>query len=197
MKRIILQHDNVAESVKILADVLRREGAVALVPTETVYGLIARVGDQAAAERIFALKKRNTSKVLGWFTGNWRKLTEYGVILDGLPEKLAEKYFPGPLTIIAPCRDGRTQGFRMPDNLFLLKLLEEMDDVLIQTSANASGQPDARDCDEALAQLDGEVDLVIDGGAIDGIVCGSTVVDATGEKIKVLRKGHIDLQKWC
>lgn len=196
MKRILLRRDNIDESVKLLAETLRKEGAVALVPTETVYGLIARAGDQAAAGRIFSLKKRSNSKVLGWFTGNWRKLTEYGVILDGLPEKLAEEYFPGPLTIIAPCKNGETRGFRMPDNHFLLKLLEEMDEVLVQTSANASGQPDAGDCDEALAQLNGEVDLVIDGGAIDGVVCGSTVVDATGEKIKVLRQGHIDLQKW-
>ncbi len=192
----MLTPENLDETVDILSKILQSPGAVALVPTETVYGLIARAGDKVAEERIFALKKRNVSKVLGWFTGNWRKLSDYGVILDGLPEKLAAEYFPGALTVIAKCVDGTTQGFRMPDTPFLLKLLKKIDGVLIQTSANASGEPDARDCEEALKQLNGEVDMAVDGGAICGNICGSTVVDASGEQIKILRQGPVDLQKW-
>ena len=196
MLRIKLNNSNISETAGALSKLFEKEGAVALVPTETVYGLIARAGDKVAEERIFELKKRNTSKLLGWFIGNWRKLPEYGVILDGLPEKLAEKYCPGPLTVIAPCKDGSTQGFRVPDTPFLLELLEKFNGVLVQTSANASGQPDARSCDEALSQLSGTVDIAVDGGDIEGDICGSTVVDATGDKIKILRKGTIDLQKW-
>lgn len=196
MVRIKLDSDNIEETAGKLSELLKKEGAVALVPTETVYGLIARAGDEIAAKRIFELKRRNVSKVLGWFTGNWRNLPEHGVILDGLPEKLAKEYCPGPLTIIAPCADGSTQGFRVPDTPFLLELLKKFDGVLIQTSANASGQPDARSCDEALAQLNGEVDIAVDGGDIAGNICGSTVVDATGDRIKILRQGTLDLQKW-
>ena len=196
MLRVKLTPENLDETAERLNGILKSPGAVALVPTETVYGLIARAGDKVAEERIFALKKRNTSKVLGWFTGNWRELSDYGVILEGMPEKLASEYFPGPLTVIARCSDGTTQGFRMPDTPFLLKLLKKIDGVLIQTSANASGEPDARDCDEALAQLNGEVDMAVDGGAIDGNICGSTVVDVSGERIKILRQGPVDLQKW-
>lgn len=196
MKRVRLTEETLDGIVEYLLDTLKKPGAVVLVPTETVYGLVARAGDKAAQERIFALKKRSTSKLLGWFTADWRKLDKYGVVLDGLPEKLAGCYCPGALTIIAPCKDGSTQGFRVPDSPLLLKLLSEIDEVLVQTSANASGEPDARSCDEALAQLDGEVDLAVDGGAISGEVRGSTVVDATGKRIKVLRQGAVDLQKW-
>lgn len=196
MIREKLTPENLDKTVERLTEILKTPGSVALVPTETVYGLIARAGDKIAEERIFTLKKRNTSKLLGWFTGDWHKLPDYGVIMDGLPEKLASEYFPGPLTVIAGCVDGTTQGFRMPDTPFLLKLLKKIDGVLVQTSANASGEPDAGDCDEALAQLNGEVDMVVDGGAIEGNICGSTVVDATGDRIKILRKGPVDLQKW-
>jgi len=196
MKRVRLSTEKIDQIAAEAAAVLQQPGKVVLVPTETVYGLIARADDRAAIERIFELKHRNASKRLGWFIDDWRKLTEYGVILSGLPEQLAAEYCPGALTIIAPCRDGSTLGFRVPDTPFLSKLLALVGTALVQTSANASGMPDALDCDEALRQLNGEADMVIDGGGIFGKAIGSTVVDATGERIKILRQGPVDLQKW-
>ena len=196
MKLIRLHDTNILDTADILAEILNYDGAVALVPTETVYGLIARAGDKKAAERIFELKHRHSAKRLGWFVHDWRMLESFGVDLSGLPEKLAETYCPGPLTIIAPCADGSTQGFRVPDSPLLAELLKKIGHPLVQTSANASGMPDARSCLEALSQLDGEVDCAVDGGAIPDDACGSTVADATGERIKILRQGPIDLQKW-
>lgn len=196
MRRIDLKSSDLDETVTLLKGFLDRKGGVALVPTETVYGLIARSDDAEAAERIIRLKHRLQGKRFGWFTGNWRKLAEFGVILDGWPEKLAAEFCPGALTVIAPCRNGETQGFRVPDSLLLTKLLEKFDVPLLQTSANASGMPDARSCDEALAQLDGAVDCAVDGGVIAGNVMASTVVDATGKELKILRQGAVDLQKY-
>ena len=109
MIREKLTPENLDKTVERLTEILKTPGSVALVPTETVYGLIARAGDKIAEERIFTLKNRNTSKLLGWFTGDWHQLPDYGVIMDGLPEKLASEYFPGPLTVIAGCVDGSTQ----------------------------------------------------------------------------------------
>lgn len=196
MIRIDLIHTDIKTAVSELTKALSVKGAVALVPTETVYGLIARVDDEFARERIFELKYRDAGKVLGWFIGDWRNLSDYGVKLDGLPERLASEFCPGPLTIIAPRADGTTIGFRVPDTPLLLELLNNIKVPLIQTSANASGMPNARSCDEALAQLNGEVDCVIDGGEIKGDLTGSTVVDAVGEQIKILRQGTIDLHNW-
>ena len=196
MKKIKLTPENIDSTAEELKNVLLQPGGVALVPTETVYGLVARAGDEQAFQRIYKLKHRNSLKCLGWFVGNWRELSDYGVELAGLPEKLAEKYCPGPLTIIAPCKDGSTLGFRVPDNKLLLSLLNKIDVPLVQTSANASGLPDASDCQEALEQLDGEVDCAVDGGEITGLIAGSTVVDATGDRIKILRQGILNLDNW-
>ena len=196
MKTVRLDGKNCDLVADEVCEILRQKGGVVLVPTETVYGLIARADDPAAAERIFRLKHRSGSKRLGWFIGNWRDLEKYGVLLDGLPEKLASAYCPGALTVIAPCKDGSTQGFRVPDNELLAKILAKSEVPLFQTSANASGMPDARSCSEAVSQLDGEVDYAVDGGEIPADAQASTVVDATGEKIKILRQGALDLQKW-
>ena len=196
MKKIVLSEENLEQTAAEICDILRQEGSVVLVPTETVYGLIAKAGDRKAQERIFELKHRSGAKRLGWFIGDWRKLEQWGVDLTGLPEQLAAAYCPGALTIIAPCKDGSSCGFRVPDFPLLAKILAQIDFPLVQTSANASGMPDARSCDEALAQLDGEVDYAVDGGLIPAGVIASTVADATGKRIKILRQGQVDLQKW-
>ncbi len=179
----------------IICEYLSKPGAVVLLPTETVYGLVANFGDEVATGRIYQLKRRVHDKKLGCFIWDWKKLSEYGVVLAGLPEQLSEQYTPGAITIIAPCENGGTLGFRVPDHPLLQCVLKKLDRPLVQTSANASGFPDAASCAEALSQLDGEVDCAIDGGRIAENACGSTVVDATGEKIKILRQGAVYLNK--
>jgi len=173
-----------------VAAVLRLPGRVALVPTETVYGLTARAGDEAAYRRIFELKRRSPAKVLGWFVGDWRSLERYGVDLTGLPARLAARYCPGPLTIIAPLKTGGTLGFRSPDHPFLQALLK-LTGPLYQTSANLSGRPDPRDVQSALAELTGEPEIVVDAGPLPPDARSSTVVDATGPEPKILRQGAL------
>ena len=168
--------------------------AVVLLPTETVYGLVCCADDAEAIRRIYYLKHRSEEKPLGWFVNDWRKLPEYGVILDGLPEKLAEKYCPGPLTIIAPGKTG-TQGFRVPDHPLLKRVLELVDLPLCQTSANLSGRPNALTAEAAAAELIDKVDLVVDGGAIPVDAQASTVVLATGNEPVILRQGSLFIEK--
>lgn len=168
-------------------------GAVVLLPTETVYGLVCCADDPEAIRRIYYLKHRSEAKPLGWFVGDWHKLPEYGVKMEGLPSELAEKYCPGAITIIAPCEDGSTQGFRVPDHPLLKRLLELIDLPLCQTSANLSGRPNALNAEDAANELIDKVDLVIDGGAISPDAQASTVVLATGEKPEILRQGSLHL----
>ena len=196
MKKIVLSETGVETSVSVLYDALQKPGAVILVPTETVYGLVARAGDEVAYRRIYALKQRPFEKRLGWFIGDWRKLSGFGVDMSGLPERLAEQFFPGALTIIAPRYDGGTQGIRVPDHPLLKSLLDKIGEPLIQTSANASGQRDPLSCSEAVSQLSGEVDCAVDGGVLPADACGSTVVDACGTVLKILRQGAVDLHNW-
>ena len=173
------------------AELLAAPGAVLLLPTETVYGLVCRASDEAAVQRIYELKGRAAAKKLGWFIADWRKLPEHGVVLDGLPEQLAERYCPGAITIIAPLRDGGTVGFRVPDHPLLAEVLKLVGCPLAQTSANRSGEPDARDLAAALSGLTGDVALAVDGGPIAEGALASTVVDATGTELRILRQGAL------
>lgn len=172
-------------------DVLRRPGAVLLLPTETVYGLVCRAEDKAACRRLFELKQRPESKVIGWFVSGEAMLKKYGVTVDARCRELLRRYTPGALTVIVPTENGSTQGFRIPDHPLLQRIVELLDEPLAQTSANASGNPDAASCAEALAQLHGEVDFYVDGGAVPEERCASTVVDASGSELKILRQGSV------
>jgi len=192
MKIVDLYNSTVADAVSAVAGVLRTPGSVAAVPTETVYGLVSALNAEGS-ERIYALKRRSGAKRLGWFVGNWRRLAEYGVELTPLVVRLALRYTPGPVTIIAPDVSGNGIGFRVPDHPFLAALLAEMETPLYQTSANLSGEPDALSLDDALAHLDGQVDISVNGGDLPPAALASTVVDARGEVPKILRQGALKI----
>ena len=169
-------------------------GGVLLVPTETVYGLVCDYENLSAREKIYALKQREKSKLLGTFLPDMAavpsqcKLSKKAILL-------MEKFMPGALTLVIPDGEGGTFGFRMPDHPFMQKLLQAYGKALAQTSANLSGTPAALSVKEALASLDGEVSLVIDGGNISKESLSSTVVYVEGDELKILREGA--LKKDC
>ena len=187
-----LERRSYAEAASAVAEFLRIPGKVAVVPTETVYGVISRVTAEGS-ERIYALKHRSGSKKLGWFVGDWRSLGRYGVVLPPKARKLAERFMPGALTVIAPTDDGGSIGFRVPDHPFLSALLAEMGEPLLQTSANFSGAPDSLTLADALSGLDGEVDVAVNGGSLPPGSLASTVVDARTEDLVVVRQGALKL----
>ncbi len=192
MTRVLkLAESGVDAAVDAVLEALAGPGAVVLLPTETVYGLVCRADDAAARQRIYDLKDRDASKPLGWFVADWRMLAGYGVRLEGLPEQLAARHCPGPITIIAPRRDGGTTGFRVPDHPLVLAVLRRIGCPLAQTSANHSGHPNALTVQAALAELSGDAALAVDGGPIAPDALASTVVDATGKEPRVLRRGAL------
>ncbi len=190
---VIALSDGLDRAAEAAAAALRRPGAVVLVPTETVYGLVCRADDTAARQRIYDLKDRDASKPLALFAADWRKLDGVAV-LEGLPARLAERYCPGPITVIAPGRSGGTVGFRVPDHLFIAKLLGLLDFPLASTSANLSGRPNALSVAAALSELDGAPDLAVDGGEIPAGALASTVVDATSDRPRIIRQGALRIE---
>ncbi len=127
MTRVLkLAESGVDAAADAVLEALAGPGAVVLLPTETVYGLVCRADDAAARQRIYDLKDRDASKPLGWFVADWRMLAGYGVRLEGLPEQLAVRHCPGPITIIAPRQDGGTTGFRVPDHPLVLAVLRRL-----------------------------------------------------------------------
>ena len=185
-----------SEGIKEIASVLRREGTVAVVPTETVYGLVGRVSDSLCREKIYELKHRDPAKHLGWFVSDTFQLEKNGIRLSGYAKLLAEKFMPGPLTLIVKKEDGSTVGFRIPDHPQLLALLREVGEPLFQTSANRSGCPNALSCAEALEMLCGTADAVADGGDIPADALASTIVDCTGEFPVIIRQGGLNLDEF-
>ena len=121
-------------------------------------------------------------------------LEKFGVEINDAAAGLIGRYTPGALTIISATNSGTTQGYRIPDHPLITGILEVLDEPLAQTSANSSGEPDARSCTEALSQLDGEVDFFVDGGTLPDDALASTVADTSSGRIKVLRRGAIDIE---
>lgn len=170
-------------------------GGVLVVPTETVYGIMTRWGSDSGRERIYALKHRPQNKLLQMLAPSVEAAVRAGVKPSADLDRLAERFWPGPLTVVVEgSTPGETIGLRIPDHPFLLKMLETADCVAAATSANLSGTPPAVNVEDALAGLDGEPDFAVDGGVIT--VTGgkaSTVVSIVGGKdaLKVIREGVV------
>jgi L-threonylcarbamoyladenylate synthase len=188
-----------AAAVRACAKALRA-GGVAAVPTETVYGLVTLWDNAAGRQRIYELKRRPADKRLQMLAADLAMAQRAGVLPDPRLEKFAAKFWPGPLTVVCAaqseienrkseiCPD--TIGLRIPDHPFMHALLQELGAPLAATSANLSGEPPGADADSAVARLDGQPDLVVDGGPI-AEAAPSTVAAITGGELKILRPGTI------
>ena len=191
MRKFDLRKNEIAEIIDCCVENLNRPGSVLLVPTETVYGLVCRYDDKVAVEQIYTLKGREKAKPLALFADSVVNLKKFDIYLNRTAEKLAAAFCPGALTVVVPAPTGETVGFRIPDYPFILELLRQLGYPLASTSANRSGEPNALDIDAALAMLDGEPDVVIDGGAIPAGREASTVVMALEDHLEILRHGPI------
>jgi L-threonylcarbamoyladenylate synthase len=177
-----------------------RSGGVVVVPTDTVYGIVGKAGDESVVQRVFGMKRRSSDKAVSVFVYSLDMAREYVEIPDAtLP--FLERVWPGAVTIVLKNKGvlpsvlsgGReTLGMRIPDYEFVSKLLLKVGEPLLQTSANISGSLPARNAKEVVGYF-GEAadlpDIVVDGGLLSGI--SSTVVDATGASPVVLREGSV------
>ena len=191
MQIITLDQNRISALEKAIA--VLRGGGVAVIPTETVYGLMTRYDNAAGRDRIFALKHRSADKQLQMLAADLPSALAAGVVADPRLEKLACQLWPGPLTVICRGIAETTVGLRIPDHLFIRDLIRQAGFPLAATSANLSGQPPAKTAAAAVADLDGEPDLVIDGGPADGVA--STVVSLLESPPKILRPGAISLEQ--
>ncbi len=178
--------------------VLRRGGIVAM-PTDTVYGVGVALDAQDGLPRLFAAKDRPLDRAIVLLVADAEQATTVGVLTPAA-RLLAECFWPGGLTLVLTQAAGAalppiltggaaTIGVRLPDHDCPRALARVLGPLPV-TSANLSGQPDARDASDVLAQLGSRLDLVLDGGPARGGV-PSTVVDCSGETPRILRAGAI------
>jgi L-threonylcarbamoyladenylate synthase len=177
-------------------EVLQNGGLVAF-PTDTVYGLGARVQDPKAIKRIYRVKSREETKAIPVLLSGAAEISKVARNIPTNANQLAGRFWPGPLTIIVWGRSDlpqdisadKTIGIRVPDQRLALALLTVVGPMAV-TSANRSGEPNLCTAEEVYEALKGRIELVLDGGKTLGGE-PSTVVDCTRAMPRVLRAGPI------
>ena len=171
------------------ARILRGGGLVAF-PTETVYGLGADAFNAAALARLNVVKGRPPEKPYSWHVYSIEQLPSFVGHIPPMAQRLMERFWPGPLTIIMPNADGKTIGFRLPDHPIAQLFLKACQVPVAGPSANRSGQPPPTDAEEVLAALGDSFDCLLDGGPTR-LGRESTVVEVIGGRIEIRREGAI------
>ena len=177
-----------------------RDGGVVALPTDTVYGIAVALSTSGGVERLFHVKQRPPDKGIMLLLADAAQAPEIGV-MTAAATALGDAFWPGGLTVIVPQRPdvpfpaaltggAPTIGLRVPDHATPRALAAAVGP-LPTTSANRSGQPEARDAAEIAAQIGEDIDLILDGGPAHGGPA-STVVDCTGEQATILRTGAIE-----
>lgn len=163
-------------------------GGVAVIPTDTVYGLAARPDCPAAVERLYTIKGREAKKPIALLASDIAAIERFGSRLAGRARELAERHWPGALTLVIGA-----EGFRIPDHDRTRRLLAACGGVLRVTSANLSGQRPATDAPQALADVGLSADFVVDDGVSPGGVPSTVVRVRDDGSLEVLRQGAIQV----
>lgn len=198
MRTIILNQSNFKDNLDLCINYLQ-QGEVIAFPTETVYGLGCDFYNPVAAKKIFELKDRVYDKPL---TAHISDLAVVEKLVEFIPEEfyvLADKFLPGPLTIILKKNQSVSDvvtggknsiGIRFPDNQLALELISAFGKPLAATSANISGQPPAITIEDIIDNFNNKIPIIIDGG-ITVHQIASTVIDLSSNEPALLREGAI------
>lgn len=201
MTRTVALHTNFDIALNEVANVLSCDG-VAIFPTETVYGIGALVLGQndPAVGRIYAIKQRPHTMPLPVLVRDISWLEWFAPHAPGYAHALAEKFWPGALTLIVPVSENAstlcatssdgTIGLRCPDSDFMQALLAKTEVPLYATSANSHGKPSPCNAFELEPSVCEAADIIVDGGACP-VGIASTIVDCTSENPRIVRKGEI------
>ena len=188
---------NLVEAVRAL-----KKGKVVACPTDTVYGFLADATNAKAVSKIFKIKGREKGKPIPIFVSSIEMAKSLANI-DARKENFLKKVWPGKVTVVFESKDAlpkelgaqKTIGLRIPKYEFLNLLLNSYGKPLTGTSANLSGMPSLSDSKEVVAQFKNrkyKPDIIIEAGKLPESL-PSTVVDYTGKRKKVLRKGAVTI----
>jgi len=174
-----------AEAAKLL-----QGGGLVAFPTETVYGLGADATNPQAIARLNQVKGRPPEKPYSWHLYAPEQIRNVVPVVPPLAQRLMERFWPGPLTIVMPGPEGKTLGFRLPGHPIARAFLQACGVPVVAPSANRSGSPPPTDAQEVLAALDGSFDCLLDGGPTR-LGRESTVVEVMGDRVEIRRQGAI------
>ena len=190
METVLVEKENIEDVVKVL-----QHGHVVAFPTETVFGLGVKFGSLEYLEKIYELKKRDHSKAVTLMVAKREDIEQYAYV-DEKTKKVINAFMPGMITLILKKKDLiddsytaglKTIGIRIPDDPFVLQLLEKVGPMLV-TSANISGTPALLNDQEVYETFQGRIPLIVKGKCVNNLA--STVVQVY-EEVKILRQGLI------
>lgn len=193
---VVLRVDPLAPAPRRAVEALRA-GRPVVYPTDTVYGLGCDATDPGAVRRVFEIKGRPPDQPVPVLLADPQQAAELAELPEGA-RRLMRRFWPGPLTLVVRSRGvvaelvtagTGTVGLRVPDHPVPRALVRACGFPLVGTSANSTGKPAPVTVAQVLSDLDGRVDLVLDGGRLAGRP--STVVDCTGDRPRVLRPGPV------
>lgn len=185
---------SIEESGRIL-----REGGLVAFPTETVYGLGGNAFDAEASSKIYGAKGRPSDNPLIVHIADISELADIASYIPENATKLMKKFWPGPLTIVfkktekvpyATTGGLETVAVRMPNDEIALSMIKAAKVPVAAPSANTSGRPSPTKASHVAEDLDGKIDMILDGGEV-GIGIESTIIDVTSEIPMILRPGYI------
>ncbi len=190
------QEEHVARAVALL-----QASELIALPTDTVYGVAAIANRPSAVARIYVAKGRPPERAIPLLLAHPRDLDAVTEEVSELVRRLVAHFWPGGLTLIVAKSNAvplevsftSTVAVRVPDLPLAQQIIAAVGAPVAVTSANRSGQPDARTASEALAQLGGRIAAVVDGGPSPGGV-PSTILDCTLAPPRVLRAGAIPVE---
>jgi L-threonylcarbamoyladenylate synthase len=175
------------------------QGGIIAFRTDTFYGLGADPSNEAAIKRIRELKGREDDKPILLLISDEQQISRFISKQSSLFAEVAKRFWPGPLTIVGPARDelpedltagSHTIGLRLPADENARAIVGACGGALTATSANLSGQPEARSASDVARYFPTAIDLIIDGGEVNAIR-PSTVLDLSGAEPRIVREGAI------
>ena len=201
MQTIIKKVDEHCPDKQIMMEAgeLLKSGALVAFPTETVYGLGANALDEKAAAKIYAAKGRPSDNPLILHISDIRMLDGIVSEVPDTARILMEKFWPGPMTLVFKKKPevpyGTTGGLdtvavRYPSHNVALEIINAAGVPIAAPSANTSGRPSPTKASHVIEDMDGKVDMIVDGGEV-GIGIESTIIDVTGDVPMILRPGYI------
>ena len=189
---------------EIAAEIIKNGGLVAI-PTETVYGLGANGLDENAVAKIFEAKGRPQDNPLILHVADPGQIEDFCHSIPEAAYRLAEKFWPGPLTMVLPAKDTvpkrttaglPTVAVRCPDCEVTRAIIREAGVPIAAPSANISGKPSTTTADHVRHDHDGRIDAIVDGGPCR-VGVESTIIDLTDDKPRLLRPGGITAEELC
>jgi len=191
------------ESEREMLSAILMNGGVVVYPTDTIYGIGGIIYDRRVVDKIYKIKERLRDKGLPILFGSIEKIEEIA-ILNPLAKKLAQRFWPGMLTLVVPLKRRELRfltgledkiAVRIPSDEIVLEVIKLAGGAIIGTSANLSGKLPCTNIKCVISQLDERMDAIVDGGK-RGTGLPSTIVEIQDDKkIKIIREGSIEVEK--